>query len=207
MRILDGAAAEATILRRVHWDELAVPQPLLDRLAATFGEPVTPDEAVRRILHDVRERGDAAVRDWSAKVDGVQPPALVVSRRQAEAALAALDADQPQVVTAMRLAVERVERFHRRQFLTDLQPFARTEEFQWQIEHALALEPYQSLSVFGNRLEAHRSVMSSILCFADSPNDYGEAVSRAIGLGDDVDTLAAMAGTLVGNRRHSSQVS
>jgi len=115
MRILDAAAAEATILRRVHWDELAVPQPLLDRLAQTFGEPVTPDEAVRRILADVRGRGDAAVAEWSAKVDGVEPPALVVRRGQVEAALASLSAEQPELVAAMRLAVERVERFHRRQ--------------------------------------------------------------------------------------------
>ena len=115
MRILDAATAEATILRRVDWDELAVPQPLLRRLEQTFGEPVTPDEAVRRILHDVRQRGDAAVVEWSAKVDGVEPPALVVERAQFEAALADLNAEQPQLVAAMRLAVERVERFHRRQ--------------------------------------------------------------------------------------------
>jgi histidinol dehydrogenase len=115
MRILDAAAAEATILRRVDWDELAVPQPLLRRLEQTFGEPVTPDEAVRRILRDVRERGDAALREWSAKVDGVEPPALVVTAEQLQAALAALSAEQPAIIAAMRLAVERVERFHRRQ--------------------------------------------------------------------------------------------
>lgn len=115
MRILDVATAEATILRRVHWDELAIPEPLLERLEATFGERVTPDEAVRRILLDVRQRGDEAVRNWSAKVDGVQPPALVVDSKQVESALAGLAAQQPEVVAALHLAVERVERFHRRQ--------------------------------------------------------------------------------------------
>jgi histidinol dehydrogenase len=74
MRVYDVATAVATILRRPAWDELAIPDPLLDRLEATFGERVTPDEAVRRILADVRTRGDAAVLDWSAKVDGVRPP-------------------------------------------------------------------------------------------------------------------------------------
>lgn len=115
MRILDVETAASSILRRVDWDELAVPQPLLRRLEQTFGEPVTPDEAVRRILRDVRGRGDAALREWSAKVDGVEPPALVVSPAQIEAALAELTAQQPEIVAAMRLAVERVERFHRRQ--------------------------------------------------------------------------------------------
>jgi poly(ADP-ribose) glycohydrolase ARH3 len=36
--------------------------------------------------------------------------------------------------------------------------------------------------------------------FANAPDDYCEAVSRAIGQGNDVDTLAAMAGTLSGAR-------
>ena len=70
MRIYDVATAVSTILRRPAWDELAIPDPLLERLEATFGERVTPDEAVRRILADVRARGDEAIRDWSAKVDG-----------------------------------------------------------------------------------------------------------------------------------------
>ncbi len=115
MRILDTAEAEATILRRVDWEDVTVPPALLDRLERTFGEPVSPDEAVRRILADVRRRGDAALAEWSAKVDGVEPPALVLSPDQIDGALAELTAQQPQIVQAMRLAVERVERFHHRQ--------------------------------------------------------------------------------------------
>ena len=101
------------------------------------------------------------------------------------AALAALSADQP---------------FNRIEFLKRLRMFAKTEEFQWQIEHAMKLAAMDSLVAFGNSLEAHRSVMTSILCFAGSPDDFGSAVSRAIGQGDDVDTLAAMTGALVGAR-------
>lgn len=88
----------------------------------------------------------------------------------------------------------------RGEFLTMLRQCARTEEFQWQIDHAMQLEPYQSLIVFGNCIEAHRSVMTSILCFVDSPDDWARAVARAIGQGDDVDTLAAMTGALCGAR-------
>ena len=36
--------------------------------------------------------------------------------------------------------------------------------------------------------------------FAASPDDYPAAVARAIGLGNDTDTLAAMAGALCGAR-------
>jgi poly(ADP-ribose) glycohydrolase ARH3 len=105
------------------------------------------------------------------------------------------------MAVATALAVRSAgERFRRRSFLEELRRFAQTEEFQWQIDHALALEPYQSLQVFGNSLEANRSVMTSILCFADSPDDYSQAISRAIGQGNDVDTLAAMTGAIAGAR-------
>jgi ADP-ribosylglycohydrolase len=56
------------------------------------------------------------------------------------------------------------------------------------------------LSWFGSSIEAHRSVVTSIVCFADSPDSYVEAVARAIGQGDDVDTLAAMTGAIAGAR-------
>jgi poly(ADP-ribose) glycohydrolase ARH3 len=92
------------------------------------------------------------------------------------------------------------DKFSRANFLQQLRAIAQTEEFQWQIDLALQLEPFQSLQSFGNSLEAHRSVMTSIVCFADSPDDYAQAISRAIGRGDDVDTLAAMTGGLVGAR-------
>ena len=39
---------------------------------------------------------------------------------------------------------------------------------------------------------------SAIACFAATPGDFEMVISRAIGLGDDTDTLAAMAGSLVG---------
>lgn len=90
--------------------------------------------------------------------------------------------------------------FDRERFLKSLLKVAQTEEFQWQIGHALKLPPLASLRCFGNSLQAHRSVMTSIMCFVDAPDSYPQAISRAIGQGDDVDTLAAMAGALSGAR-------
>jgi ADP-ribosylglycohydrolase len=42
--------------------------------------------------------------------------------------------------------------------------------------------------------------MTSIVCFCDSPDDYSAAISRALGQGNDADTLAAMTGALAGAR-------
>jgi histidinol dehydrogenase len=111
MRIFDVDAAQKGILRRAAWDEVTVPDSLLDRIEATFGERIAPDEAVRRILRDVRERGDAAVHAWTAKLDRVQGP-LVVSAEQIRAAYEQVT---PEIVDALRLAAKRIEAFHRRQ--------------------------------------------------------------------------------------------
>jgi histidinol dehydrogenase len=94
------------------WDELQIPDSLRDRLEALFGAKVTPDEAVRRILADVRSRGDAAVIDWTERVDGLTPPGLRVTPEQISHAYANV---QPGVIDAIRLAATRIEAFHRRQ--------------------------------------------------------------------------------------------
>jgi poly(ADP-ribose) glycohydrolase ARH3 len=104
-------------------------------------------------------------------------------------------------LTALAVALAtRDTPFNRRDFLGELEKRAVTEEFQWQLSIAAQLKPGDSLTGFGNSLEAHRSVVTAISCFAGSPNDYSGAISRAIGQGDDTDTLAAMAGAISGAR-------
>ncbi|MFO7630912.1 MAG: histidinol dehydrogenase [Caldilinea sp.] len=112
MQIYDVESAQRTILRRTAWDELSVPDALLDRLEQLFSERISPEEAVRRILADVRTRGAAAVNEWSQRLDGVTPPSLVVTH---EAIRAAYHEVTPEVVAAMRMAAARVDQFHRRQ--------------------------------------------------------------------------------------------
>src|SRR5215204_5679008 len=111
MRIFDVDAARKGILRRFAWDEMEVPDTLLDRNEAIFGERIAPDEAVRRILRDVRQRGDKAVREWTLKIDQVEAP-LVVTREQIAAAY---DQVAPEIVGALRLAAKRIRDYHRRQ--------------------------------------------------------------------------------------------
>lgn len=112
MKIFTVLDAQQTILRRRAWDEIDVPPRLLDGIEAIFRQRITPDEAVRRILADVRTRGDDAVRDWTQRIDGVTLASLTVSREQIAAAY---DQVSGEVVDALRLAAQRVEAFHRRQ--------------------------------------------------------------------------------------------
>jgi poly(ADP-ribose) glycohydrolase ARH3 len=111
-----------------------------------------------------------------------------------------IDSARLLAVAAALAARSARKRFKRGEFLEALLSYAETDEFQWQIDHALQLEPFESLIAFGNSVEAHRSVMTSIVCFCDSPDDYSAAICRALGQGNDADTLAAMTGALAGAR-------
>jgi histidinol dehydrogenase len=75
---------------------------------------VPPDvaAAVEAIVAGVRDRGDAAVLEYSAKFDGfaaIAASALAIAPRDFDAALAALE---PAVRAALDYAAERIERYH-----------------------------------------------------------------------------------------------
>ena len=110
--ILDPESARRTILRRQPWDAFEVPEEMLDANERIFGARIGPDEGVRRILADVRGRGDQAVRDWTKRLDGVSQEELKVDP---ETVLRAAAEVGPEVYDALVLAAERIEQFHRRQ--------------------------------------------------------------------------------------------
>jgi len=112
LRVYTLDEAQRSLLRRVPLDELGVPEVVQHRITELFGQPLTPDEAVRHIIADVRARGDEALQDWSARLDGAQLVRLHVSPEEIAAGLAATP---PPVVAALQLAAERIEHFHRRQ--------------------------------------------------------------------------------------------
>ncbi|MEN9934097.1 MAG: hypothetical protein RLZZ387_676 [Chloroflexota bacterium] len=107
----DIAAAQRGILRRTPLDEVEATPALLDSIARTFGEPLTPAQAVDRIIADVRTRGDEALAHWGGALDGYAGP-LEVPRERLRQAAEALD---PELLQALRLAAEQLERFHRHQ--------------------------------------------------------------------------------------------
>lgn len=112
LKIYDPQSARASLLKRAPLEQIPLPAAVLERLVAVFGEALTPDQAVRRILQDVRQRGDLALRHWSKKLDGV-----VLSRVRLEAAQlqAALDGLSPALRQSLEIAAQRIEAFYRRQ--------------------------------------------------------------------------------------------
>ena len=65
-------------------------------------------KTVRRILADVRKRGDAAVREYTRKFDGVSPREFKLTRDS-------LDAIPGQQADALRAAHQRIKTFHEKQ--------------------------------------------------------------------------------------------
>ncbi|MFO7321931.1 MAG: histidinol dehydrogenase [Chloroflexota bacterium] len=109
--------AQARILRRYPLDQIEITPRLQASIARIFGEALTPEAAVQRILHDVRAGGDTALLDWIERIDGhrLQASQLVVTAGEIQAAYAEVD---ERVVKAMQTAAERIEAFHRRQPVT-----------------------------------------------------------------------------------------
>ena len=110
MRIVRGLEAGRRALcdgRGLGLDD--VPQTLLDGIAEMFGAALTPAQVVERITHRVRTEGDAAVREYSALLDGAAPAEIEVPRSAIEAARAQVSAD---VLDALESAAARIRRFH-----------------------------------------------------------------------------------------------
>ncbi|MFN8497730.1 MAG: histidinol dehydrogenase [Anaerolineae bacterium] len=112
IRILNVAEAQATILRREAIDHAAISPAMAAGIRRVFGEDLSPAAVVDRILADVRQRGDAAVREYTRRIDGVDLADARVSDDEMEAAWA----ETPQRLRdALARAVERIHAFHERE--------------------------------------------------------------------------------------------
>ena len=70
------------------------------------------EEAVTRIIADVRARGDEALREYAAKFDGAKLTDIEVAQEEIDAAAAKVD---PEVRLAIEAAIRNVRRFHQEQ--------------------------------------------------------------------------------------------
>jgi histidinol dehydrogenase len=105
-----------TILKRQLFDDYVVPESVLQRLESTFGDPVTPEEAVRRILRSVRDNGDAAIRDWNKRIDNADLEDFTVPKSEFQAALDRIPDD---LRMALQTAADRIRAFHEQQPLNE----------------------------------------------------------------------------------------
>lgn len=111
-RIVDDLqAARRALLEHRELEQTEAPPSVLEGIRRVFGEALTPEQAVARILADVRKQGDAALRDYTRRIDGRDLDELRVPR---EAIQAAVNRTQPRLLDALQLAADRIRGFHER---------------------------------------------------------------------------------------------
>ena len=123
MKIIIGAEeGRRTLLRRQPLGETALPDAVWQRTREAVGDVSTVEEAVRKILQDVRKDGDAAVLRYCQAFDGAAYSTLRVGQDEVRAAYDQVD---PEVVAALRFAADRIRAFHEEQRQHVLQSFSR----------------------------------------------------------------------------------
>ena len=90
-------------LKRANFIQDDYPASLLASIARIFGEPLTPEAAVAHLLADVQQRGDAALREWTRRIDGISLETFSVKSVQSV---------DPKLTDALTFAAERIKSFH-----------------------------------------------------------------------------------------------
>ena len=113
MKIVIGAEeGRRTLLRRLPLGEETLPDEIWERTREVVGDVGTPEEAVRKILRDVRENGDSAVLRYCEAFDGASYSTLRVGNDEIQGAYDEIDED---LLEALRFAAQRIRAFHEKQ--------------------------------------------------------------------------------------------
>ncbi len=105
------ADARREILGRRAATTLELSPALRESIRALFNEDLSALQVVQRIIGDVQAEGDAAVRRYTERLDGVTLDDLVVPDAALDEALASIPSD---LRWALEVAAERVRTFHER---------------------------------------------------------------------------------------------
>ncbi|MXY49769.1 MAG: histidinol dehydrogenase [Gemmatimonadetes bacterium] len=112
MRILSAEEAGSSILRRRPLNEAMHAPEIEARNSELFGEPLTAEQAVARIIDDVRDNGDDAIRRYARLLDGSVPEFFEVPQCEIDDAAASLPSG---LRDALETAAGRIRTFHARQ--------------------------------------------------------------------------------------------
>jgi histidinol dehydrogenase len=117
LKLVHGSEEGRRLLARLRrpLGEAELPAPVRREIRRVFGADLDAQAVVERILADVREGGDAAIRRYNEEIDGVRPGAglsLKVAPQEIEDAYAQVDEE---VVRALRFAADRIWAYHHKQ--------------------------------------------------------------------------------------------
>lgn len=112
LKIYSPDEAKRSILKRIPLDDKPISPGLLESIEKIFNAPLTPEEAVRQILMDVRRLGDEGLQKWSMKLDGLNADNFRVPLDEIRTAKEMVSKE---VLSALEIAKERIFRFYRKQ--------------------------------------------------------------------------------------------
>ena len=102
-----GRGEVERLLTKKSFDEVELSPKIREANKKIFGEDLSAIEIVRRIVEDVRRRGDSAVIDWTKKIDGVELENFSVELEEFE-----IDSE---IFSSLKVAAENIRRFHTEQ--------------------------------------------------------------------------------------------
>jgi len=112
LKIIRGFSSVKTALsRQIPTASYPVSPALKRELKRLFGTD-DPEQVVRQIVSDVQKRGDAALLGLTLKIDGIKLTSLEIDKRQIASAYREVDKE---LVSALKLAAERIASFHKAQ--------------------------------------------------------------------------------------------
>ncbi len=122
MKIVSGAdEGRRTLLRRRPLGDTELPDAVWQATRQAVGDVANVEEAVRKILADVRDEGDSAVLRYCSAFDGADYDSLVVESDEVRAAYDEVDGE---IVDALRFAADRIRSFHEEQRNNVLRSFS-----------------------------------------------------------------------------------
>ena len=101
--------AKQLLTRRGFLESLTASPRLATQIKHIFGEELSPQEVVGRIINDVRNKGDESLFHYTSKLDGAELDSLEVSGGEVSAAYGMVE---KKLVSALQLAAKRIRDFH-----------------------------------------------------------------------------------------------
>jgi len=101
--------ARALLTRENYWESFATPPGLTAQIKRVFGEELSVQEVVSRIIGEVRGKGDKALLEYTEKLDGVRLDSLEVDGQEIAATY---DMTDKKFVSALEFAAKRIRDFH-----------------------------------------------------------------------------------------------
>lgn len=109
IRVEGFGKAKELLTRKASFQSFDVSPELRLGIRQVFGEELSPQAVVERIISEVRDKGDEALFHYTKALDGVDLESLEVNKEDISAAYNAVDG---QLISALELSADRIRSFH-----------------------------------------------------------------------------------------------